>query len=294
MFLFDKEGRFIDRLARKGSGPGEYSDVYDFNINRFTGNIELLNPWGELLIYTTDLMFIEKIDINQRAAHQFFNINKDTIVFYTSSEQLKLSFYSRSEQRIFHKDFPFDYLEEAIWFPSTGYNNAFHNYNERILFEVPYSYIIYDITDCRLIKHHIWDFGKYNFNMKNFEKNMVDRQNFTYFPKLKNEVYHLAYFYETDKLIFTRYLFDGAVYTLVYNKLSLEYDIIHCYDEGVYGVDIFTDIEDDVFLRIMDLNTKSLGKHINVLSEVHKELVRKIKPGDNLGIIKYRITNGQN
>ena len=70
------------KIQKLGVGPGEYSLLYDFNINPFTKELELLNPRGELLSYTIDGEFIKSQRIPMRNASKFIPITEDTIIFY--------------------------------------------------------------------------------------------------------------------------------------------------------------------------------------------------------------------
>jgi hypothetical protein len=51
---FDNNGKFLTRIQKIGNGPGEYTLLYDININPFSENLELLNPRGELLVFSRD------------------------------------------------------------------------------------------------------------------------------------------------------------------------------------------------------------------------------------------------
>lgn len=289
LFLFNEKGEFIDKVARKGKGPGEYVDLYDFNINEFTGNLELLDPWSRLLIFSPELEHIETIKIDQRIVHQFFNLNKDTIAFYAFSEDEKLSFFSRSQGKIFRKDFKFEELEQLNLFPGTGYNNVFHRFNDKILFAVPYSYEIFDITKAHLESHRKLNFGKYNFKPENIEKDKDLFYHENYYKNLKNEVIHIRYFYETENHIYSMFVFNSKFYSLLFNKTANSYDIIDQYKEEIGAVDIYTNIEDGSFFRVMNLTPRHLNAYMNILTEEQKKLIATVNPEDNPGLIRYKI-----
>ncbi|HRW28094.1 MAG TPA: 6-bladed beta-propeller, partial [Bacteroidales bacterium] len=107
VLIFDSNGNFEKKIRRVGVGPGEYSLLYDFNINPFTNELELLNPRGELLSYTLDGEFISSLNIPMRNASKFLPITEDMIIFYTSYEEEKLHYYSRSQDKIIKKEFHF-------------------------------------------------------------------------------------------------------------------------------------------------------------------------------------------
>ena len=39
VYIFDKDGKYISKISRKGEGPGEYTRIYDFDIDRFANEI---------------------------------------------------------------------------------------------------------------------------------------------------------------------------------------------------------------------------------------------------------------
>jgi hypothetical protein len=289
LFLFNDKGEYIDKISRKGKGPGEYVDLYDFNINEFTGNLELLDPWSRLLIFSPELEYIETMEIDQRIVHQFFNLNKDTIAFYAFSEDEKLSFFSRSQGKIFHKVFKFEELEQLNLFPGTGSNNAFHRFKDKILFSVPYSYEVLDITNAQLDSYRKMDFGNYNFKPENIETGKDLFYHASYYKNLKNEVIHIRYFYETDNHIYSMFVFNSNFFSLTFNKTDYSYDIVDRYQEGIGAVDIYTNIEDGSFFRVMNLTPKYLDAYMNILTEEQKKLVATITPEDNPGLVKYKI-----
>ncbi len=51
VFIFDLKGKLLQMIDKRGNGPGEYTDITALQINRFTGDLELLNPMGGILKY---------------------------------------------------------------------------------------------------------------------------------------------------------------------------------------------------------------------------------------------------
>lgn len=46
VLIFDADGRFINKIHKLGKGPGEYLLLSDCNVNRYTGDVELLSAMG--------------------------------------------------------------------------------------------------------------------------------------------------------------------------------------------------------------------------------------------------------
>ncbi|MEA4936483.1 MAG: 6-bladed beta-propeller [Paludibacter sp.] len=63
IIVFNSEGKFLKKISKKGNGPEEYISIDDFNINRFTGNLEVLSSVGRYInVYDlSENIFIERI-----------------------------------------------------------------------------------------------------------------------------------------------------------------------------------------------------------------------------------------
>jgi hypothetical protein len=94
IFVFDRTGKFLFKIDKKGQGPGEYAFISNFNINPFTGKLELLDPSGRLNIYDLSGNYIETKRIEYDgfyAAHQCVALDSRTYVFYALFQPKKLS-----------------------------------------------------------------------------------------------------------------------------------------------------------------------------------------------------------
>lgn len=86
IFVFGPEGQFLKKINKSGKGPGEYSLLYDFNINRFTGDLELMSAIGYIQVY--DAMgdvYKETITLPSsevRSVSYFTNLTPDVYLFF--------------------------------------------------------------------------------------------------------------------------------------------------------------------------------------------------------------------
>lgn len=85
VFVFDKEGKFLQKTHRIGHGPGEYTMIYDFLINEKERKIELLNPYGSILVYNMEGDYLETKNLpNPPPAYRYLNlINDSTYALYS-------------------------------------------------------------------------------------------------------------------------------------------------------------------------------------------------------------------
>lgn len=94
IFVFDKTGKFLFKIGTKGQGAGEYAFIEDFNINPFSGNIEILEPYGRIHIYDVSGSFIETKRIAYpgfKVAHSLAAIGTSTYVSQSVFEPKKSS-----------------------------------------------------------------------------------------------------------------------------------------------------------------------------------------------------------
>lgn len=107
IFIFDRKGKFLTKINRKGRGPGEYSLIYDLKLNPYTGDLEVLDPMGKLLLFSAqgDYQGEVRLPDELHSYHEFIPLNKDTIIFYSKNEKFTLNYYSRTSGKIFKQYF---------------------------------------------------------------------------------------------------------------------------------------------------------------------------------------------
>ena len=94
IFVFDKTGKFLFKIGTKGQGAGEYAFIEDFNINPFSGNIEILEPYGRIHTYDVLGNFIKTKRIAYPAfkvAHSLAALDSATYVSQSVFEPKKFS-----------------------------------------------------------------------------------------------------------------------------------------------------------------------------------------------------------
>ena len=84
---FDGAGRFTGKLARAGSGPEEYVDLYDFDVLEVKGEKEIwVSTTGGIKVYDAGTFgFKRSIDVDEHV-NQFQYVNDNTIILVTPDE----------------------------------------------------------------------------------------------------------------------------------------------------------------------------------------------------------------
>lgn len=67
IFIFNTNGKFIRTVGKLGKGPGEYTNIEDFTIDKGTGNIVVLAYPSMALIYNTEGDFINQKKLSEKA-----------------------------------------------------------------------------------------------------------------------------------------------------------------------------------------------------------------------------------
>jgi len=157
--VFDESGKFSHKIGKKGQGPGEYSYIEDVFINPFTGNIELLQPFGR--IYTYDLsgkyvMTSHTITNDTlRAINRFIAISENIFVFFSFGNSPSITYYNMAAKRILFQA----YENHSVTMPVT----AFFNYHGQWYFHGRFDNMVYELGPTSLTESYRWDFGKYNY-----------------------------------------------------------------------------------------------------------------------------------
>ena len=158
IFVFDETGKFLFKIDKKGQGPGEYSHLEAININPFSGNLELLQAYGSVIIYDLLGNYIEtkRIEYDDfRAVHQFAPIDSANHVFYAMFQPQKIIYFNLDEKKLLHEEF-----EENRRLGSFTSNNLYQYKNDWFFYR-PVHPVIYKIGKERLEPAFQFDFGPY-------------------------------------------------------------------------------------------------------------------------------------
>lgn len=106
LFVFGRDGKFIRKIGEKGHGPGEYTNILDFTIDRKNRRLLLLCNMPSLVkVYTLDGTFLEEkvlgnVSLSDIACvnglilcptnHQGFTRNESDSLFYIFDKDFKL------------------------------------------------------------------------------------------------------------------------------------------------------------------------------------------------------------
>ncbi len=286
VFAINQSGKVKLMIKQLGKGPGEYTNIVDFEINNFTNSLDILTPFGEVLKYDLNNgVYISSYNLPEsiKAVHFFKSISKDTVVFYQSFEKNKVLIYSINEKQILNEQHAIpDFVHRHL--PGAFNASPFHVIEGKLhLFEF-FSNTIHVFEQGKLYPKFSWDFGKYNFDINKLESGKEGHYYSKYLSENKNLIYLFATYIENNSLILTQFKFRESFYTLIYFKKNNEYLVIDKFKEGHY-FPLYPDLnENDLFAVVHPWNLKHfVPKEMMNIQGINID----IRDEDNPVIIKY-------
>jgi hypothetical protein len=288
--VFDSTGAFIKHINKRGQGPGEYSEISDFNFNRFTGNLEILSSRGYVYIYdSTGVNYIETIKISE-SANEFANLTDDIYVFYSHfRENNKIFFFSKKQGKIVNETFPLpDFVYKKTMFHHTY--PPFYVYRDNLCFYDAANGDIYtvDPETMKLKPRHQWDMGKYTFDVSLINDN-DDRNKMYYLDFFQHDTryaYCFLYNVENDNYLITTFRFRQKFMTVIYNKNTKKHLLFTEFLEGGKFSPIL--ITDEYAYVIASIEILPAIVNNKLLDEENQKKLEQIQPDDNCVMIRYQ------
>jgi hypothetical protein len=229
--VFDKNGKFLFKIDKRGQGPGEYPFLDDIYINPYTGRLELLCAMGFIYDYDLDGNFLEMYrvtDSHLRAVHGMIALSEDITVFYAAFEPHKVVYYDMHKKKIIHEEF-----EEERKLGSFT-RDCFYRYNNQYHFFAPFNNRVFTVGRDHLEEAYTFDFGPYN--RKGIVLSQAARQNNP--PLFIDEVnahYPCKIFTlgQNHKYVISQIAFKGVVGNLIYDKSVQKCSYIPTFLESV-------------------------------------------------------------
>ena len=264
LYLFSTNGQYLQKIHRIGKSREEYLHLSDFEIDRKTGNMLLLDPTGWINEYSVNGKFIKKHKL-PKPPYNYHRITMLDSVYYafwstSNDKENVINFLNINTKKITN-----GYLRNSSVWGSFKMDGVFHKYNNDIYYNEALCGKVYKITPKGYDIAYEWDFGldpisKYRLlkPIKNREDHMRINQDyrdgkipFSYSIQLQSNKYYCTTIIENTKLLKT-YLYD---------KQTKEYKII-TEDNGVMRI-IPKFMNDEYMLGVINSrNPKLLKEYI--------------------------------
>lgn len=159
LFIFDKFGKFKNKVGTIGKGPGEYIDPADFIINK-NNKIEILcRFFKKKIIFSLDGKFISEKNIGFHAT-KFHQLSTDVFAYYhykPEHNNLKYHLFVINDKEGFtNKYLP----QNDVFLFASDYQN-FLEYNNQLYFTKSFEKNIYVLNSDNLEPKYTFDFQSY-------------------------------------------------------------------------------------------------------------------------------------
>ena len=292
IIVFDEDGKFLNKIDHKGMGPEEYVSIKDFNINRFTKNIEILSPQGGYInIYdASGNTFIERLRFpsDMPTVHFFHHLTPDTYTFLSIAREVEMLFYSKKDNKFIKNSYNLpQWVTRSIFSPS---KNPFYIYNDTLCYSQMYNGSVFEISpaDRELNFRYSWDFGKNNFDLLSIFSDEESREGGLNSSKISMNYAILFLVYKENlNYYFTRFKFKNRHIHLVLNKITGEYFLFEKFAEGGQLLPMWLD--ENAAYTFVPPAYLHLVINQSVLDEENKLKYNQIKEDDNPVVIKYTL-----
>ena len=164
LFCFDLFGTFLFKISKKGQGTEEYTHLGDFNIDAYNNQLLLLDPFGYLLCFDLDGLFISKTRLPREitAYNEVYPMDKNDLAFVSLGEY-PLVLYSRKKNEITDKKYKVVNGIRSHVFTAT---NKTYIYNGEVFFSPPPTNDVVNLSNDTVFS---WNFGKKNNSQKQID-----------------------------------------------------------------------------------------------------------------------------
>ncbi|MDR1897936.1 MAG: 6-bladed beta-propeller [Prevotellaceae bacterium] len=289
IIVFDKDGKFRFTIDQRGQGPGEYLHIADFDVDRDSNRVLIVDPTGaKLLDYDADKgRFMKKTSLPELeggAYNRIKYLNPKLIAFWTFDYKNRLKLYSRSSNRFINESFP---EEESLY---TRLGTPVFPYSSFITRPVDNN--VYEITpEGDVSIAYSWDFGKLNIDPDKLfypsEKEL--QQKFREYMEKARASEIVNYFFGAsggnETYLYTVIIRKNRGLHLFYNKETKEHLLFEKTKEQAYLYPcIWTE---DFITGIIPNVDMILPLPDAILDAENLEKKRKRKEDDNPVLIKY-------
>ena len=220
ILVFDKNGRFMRKLDKKGKGPDEYLSLDDFFIHNSLIYI-LSNSMQKILIYDTFFHLKKTFNTGTYASNiDFFG---DKIFLYSNFSSLQeknIYVYNMETGKLLNNFKRFEERQRGVGYSRT----TFAKDEECIYAFFPYDYNIYMLTDKEETVFTTLDFGKKNMfpnefkDMSSDERKSYQKSRYSGFSELP--IPGIDNLYISKDLLFFTFVYHMLEYSLFYNRLQ--------------------------------------------------------------------------
>lgn len=211
ILIFNSLGKYLDKLGKKGRGPGEYVSIRDFSINRSSGDILLLcDTPNKIIVFNERREFLREFKLKKQ--YRAINITNDIIWLFPEEGDYyveEVDFLTGGLSEIWLRKKPL-----SIQYPYIGSGFPIVVSGRETYLYAPLDNIIYNISNTGAHPKYYIDFKEHNIP-NDFIKLNIPSSNIYSYCKNKSYGFFISNFKETTNYVFFTY---PPSYVVIYEK----------------------------------------------------------------------------
>jgi hypothetical protein len=223
IYIFSKEGSLISKVSKIGRGPGEYTQVSDFDIDPGEKSIYILDwPSKKMNIYDYKTNFLRSISLTDRFSS--FTVAESGCYLYrphpattVEKDNFLLYFYNKKGKPVWGKFLYSDTLNGPLKIEFHQGGNFFKS-GSGIKFFLNFGTIIYTVNGNSITPFLTLRTEKYKMTRKDFEVINQDRPSL-YLQALGKlqKLTRISGYSENEEIAFLKFYIGWKEYRLLYN-----------------------------------------------------------------------------
>lgn len=294
IFLFNEEGKYLNKLSQQGNGPTEYYDLEDFTFNKYTNSLELLSVYGGVYCFSLNFEFIEKFPLPDEMVpvHRFAVIDSCTRVFFNSVRPHKIEVYCLCDKELKGNYFEIPqhiYREASLGGPFLLDNRQ----DGEAIFTQPFSNTVYSVSPLSFKPHYKWDFDTYNFSIdilkpglcQNEYDNLIRNSSFR-----NSHVFPFTAHIENANFYLAQFGFgtNHGLFTVLFDKKTYKYRKFEKLEEGVSFPHYPIMKEDNIYVIVRD--TSIINFYLNDRIKTENAIsIENYREDQNPMLLKYKL-----
>lgn len=294
VYIFDKQGGFIKRIGKIGSGPGELQNPESFALNKSTKEICISNNYLSINIYDYFGNIKNKYDCKL-----FFNgfvicngyMYIHASKFHNYSDKNKVQCWNLWIKNIVNDEW-YTYLP----YNSNAYPNGgtyfetkipFSQYNDSITYHYAFSDTIYSVSKENITPKYKIDFANYNS-----ERNLIDISGDDLLQMIMNDdnvAFYVHDVIENQSFVYFRYILNKYPRSVFYSKNNnntIEGEFIN----DIFGAEVrFIQSHGNKLVGYIDPENMNIDE--SKLPHNYLDIMRNIKKDSNPIIIEVELKN---
>ncbi|MDR1372245.1 MAG: 6-bladed beta-propeller [Dysgonamonadaceae bacterium] len=260
IFVFDKEGKFISKLDKRGQGPGEYINFSAFFVDEKEEYLELLNFRGKTIkIFKYDNIDFNFIESSSLPGVSYNSCRKQNGIYYFSNCQMDNSIngnktnanlFILGKDSVLHSFFDKNIETNNNYFLPYGENFTL-NEKDELFVSLMYDNTFYQLDNGNVYPFLKIDFGKYNMDVSVGNKSTTEQMK--YIKEMSGKASFPVLNVNNDKILSFSYYFKEKKGQEMFSEKDLRQYIKFKGTDKIYNTkkirNDLTDFPDNIVLN---------------------------------------------